>query len=125
MGQHCLLLMDMVRCSKKVRMKVNFRKKLKLWRLRESEVKEEFVEGLRANVMVMKIGVVSKEICLMQQVKLVVKLKTNPHILRRGGGIKMWILLYVERESSLGFGNRVKNEEDRKKHCDTKKMLRE
>ena len=75
--------------------------------------------------MVMKIGVVSKESCLMQQVKLNVKLKTNPHILRRGGGIKMWIQLCVERESSLGFGNRVKNEEDRKKHCDTKKMLRE
>ena len=32
--------------KKKVRRKVKFRKKLKLWRLRESEVKEEFAEGV-------------------------------------------------------------------------------
>ena len=44
MIQHCLLLMDMV-FKKKVRKKVKFRKKLKLWRLRESEGKEEFAEG--------------------------------------------------------------------------------
>ena len=42
-GEHCLLLMDMV-FKKKVRRKVKFRKKLKLWRLRETEVKEEFAE---------------------------------------------------------------------------------
>ena len=45
MIQHCLLLMDMV-FKKKVRKKVKFRKKLKLWRLRESEGKEEFAEGV-------------------------------------------------------------------------------
>ena len=45
MIQHCLLLMDMV-FKKKVRRKVKFRKKLKLWRLRESEGKEEFAEGV-------------------------------------------------------------------------------
>ena len=44
-SQHCLLLMDIV-FKKKVRRKVKFRKKLKLWRLRESEVKEEFAEGV-------------------------------------------------------------------------------
>ena len=43
-SQHFLLLMDMV-FKKKVRRKVKFRKKLKLWRSRESEVKEEFAEG--------------------------------------------------------------------------------
>ena len=37
--------MDMV-FKKKVRRKVKFRKKSKLRRLRESEVKEEFVEGV-------------------------------------------------------------------------------
>ena len=42
--QHCLLLMEMV-FKKKVRRKVKFRQKLKLWRLRESEVKE-FAEGV-------------------------------------------------------------------------------
>ena len=43
-SQHCLLLMDMV-FKKKVRRKVKFRKKLKLWRLRESEVREELLKG--------------------------------------------------------------------------------
>ena len=43
-SQNCLLLMDMV-FKKKVRRKVKFRKKLKLWRLRGSKVKEEFAEG--------------------------------------------------------------------------------
>ena len=38
-SQHCLLLMDMI-FKKKVKRKEKFRKKLKLWRLRESEVKE-------------------------------------------------------------------------------------
>ena len=46
-SQHCLLLMDIV-FKKKVRRKVTFRKKLKLWRLRESEVKEEFAEGVNS-----------------------------------------------------------------------------
>ena len=44
-SQHCLLSMDMV-FKKKVRSTVKFRKKLKLWRWRESEVKEEFAEGV-------------------------------------------------------------------------------
>ena len=42
---NCLQLMDMV-VRKKGRRKVKFRKKLKLWRLRESEVIEEFPEGV-------------------------------------------------------------------------------
>ena len=46
MSQHCLLLMDIV-FKKKVRRKVKFRKKLKLLRLRESEEKEEFAEGVK------------------------------------------------------------------------------
>ena len=46
--QLCLLLMYMV-LKKKVRRKVKFRKKLKLWCLRESEVKEEFAEGVNKN----------------------------------------------------------------------------
>ena len=44
-SKHCLLSMDMV-FKKKVKRKVKFRKKLKLWRLRKSEVKEEFAEGV-------------------------------------------------------------------------------
>ena len=50
-SQHSVLLIVMV-FNKKFRRKVKFRKKLKLWRLRESEVKQEFAEGV-TNVMVM------------------------------------------------------------------------
>ena len=39
--------------------------------------------------------------------EVLVMLKTNPFILKCGGGIKMWIWLCEERESYLGFGNRV------------------
>ena len=40
------------------------------------------------------------------------------------GGIKMWMWLYVERESYLGLRNSW-NEEERKKYCEAKKMIRE
>ena len=43
----------------------------------------------------------------MLQVKSVVMLKANPGILKRGVGIKLWIWLYVEGGSYLGFKNRV------------------
>ena len=43
MSQHCLLLKDMVL---KKKLKKELRKELKLWRLRESEVKEELGEGI-------------------------------------------------------------------------------
>ena len=35
-------------------------------------------------------------------------LKTNPGILKCGGGIKMWMWLGLERESYLELGNRVR-----------------
>ena len=44
--------------KKNVRRKVKFRKKLKLQRLRELELKEDFAEGLTTNVMVIEIRVV-------------------------------------------------------------------
>ena len=47
-------------------------------------------------------------------------LKANPGILKRDGGIKMWMWLCIERESYLGFGSSL-NEEDRKKYCEIKK----
>ena len=55
-SQNCMLI-DMV-FKKKVRRKAKSRKKLTLWRLGESEVKESLLKGLTTNVMVMKIGVV-------------------------------------------------------------------
>ena len=44
-SQHGLLLIDMV-LKRKVTRKVKFRKKLKLWRLRELQVKKQFAEGV-------------------------------------------------------------------------------
>ena len=41
----------------------------------------------------------------MLRVKFIIK--ANPCILKRGAGIKMWVWLYIERGSYLGFGNRV------------------
>ena len=35
-------------------------------------------------------------------------LKGNTGILKRRGGIKMWMWLCIERESYLGFRNRVR-----------------
>ena len=35
-------------------------------------------------------------------------LKANPGILKRGGGIKMWMWLCVERRNYLGFRNRFR-----------------
>ena len=46
-SQHCLLSMDMV-FEKKVRREVKLRTKLKLWRSSESEMKEEFREGVNS-----------------------------------------------------------------------------
>ena len=43
----------------------------------------------------------------MLQVKSVVILKTNPGILKRGGGIGMRMWFCVESTSSLRFGSRV------------------
>ena len=43
----------------------------------------------------------------MLRVKFVVILKTNSSILKRGGGIKMWMWLYEERGSCLSLGNKV------------------
>ena len=42
---HCAVLMDMA-FRKNVKRKVKFRKKLKLWRLGESKLKEEFADGV-------------------------------------------------------------------------------
>ena len=51
MSQHCLLLTDIQKMmfKKKVRRKVKFRKKCKLWRLSVLEVKEEFAERVNNN----------------------------------------------------------------------------
>ena len=51
-------------------------------------------------------------------------LRANPGILKRGGGIKMWMWLCVERESYLGFGNRVGMRKIGRNVLRQKKMLK-
>ena len=82
--------------------------------------KKSLLKGLATNVMVMKIVVVWKESCWMLWVKSVVIIKTNPGILKRGSGIKMWVWLCVEREL-FRVWKQSQNEEDRKKKCEAKK----
>ena len=59
--------------------------------------KKSLLKGLATNV-VMKIGMVWKEICLMLRVKSV----ANPGIPKRDGQIKMWMWLFVGRGFSMG-----------------------
>ena len=63
----------------------------------------------------------------MLQVKSVVILKANPGILKCGGRIKMWMWLCAEREreSCLGFGNRVRMRKIGRNIVRQKKILRE
>ena len=87
-SQHCLLLMDMV-FKKKVRRKIKFRKKLEVWRLRESEVKEEFAERVKNKCddnedwygLKRKFLDVASEVCGYT--------KGKPSHFTHGGGIKM------------------------------------
>ena len=51
--------------------------------------------------------------------------KGKPVILKRGGGIKVWMWLRLERESYLGFGKRVRMRKIGKNIVRQKKMLRE
>ena len=54
-------------------------------------------------------------------VKSVVILKANPGILKRGGEIKIWLWLCVERESYLEFGSRARMRKIGKKYCEAKR----
>ena len=93
-SQHCLLLMDIV-FKKKVRRKIKLRKKLKLWMLRKLEVKEEFAKGVNNKCDGNNDWCsLKKKVVSMLRLKSVVILKANPGLLKRGGGIKMWMWLW-------------------------------
>ena len=57
----------------------------------------------------------------MLRVRSVVILKANPGTLKRGGGIKVWMWLCVERGSYLRFGNRIGMRKIGRKYCEAKK----
>ena len=119
MSQHCLLLMDMV-FKKKVRRKVKFRKKLKLWRLRESEVKEEFAEGVNNKCdgnedwcgLKRRLLDVPSEVCGYTKGKY------------RHFGMWWWNndvdVTVCRKRKSFRIWKQSQNEEDRKKYCEAK-----
>ena len=118
--QHCLLLMDMV-FKEEVRRKVKFRKKLKLWRLRESEVKEEFVEGVNNKCdgnedwcgLKRKLLDVASEVCGYT--------KSKPrHFETRWWNKDVDVAVCRKREL-FRIWKQSRNEEDRKKYCEAKK----
>ena len=102
-----------------------FRKEIKLWKLRRSQVKEEFTEGVKSKCDGNVDWCVLKRKLLELRVKSVVILKANPCILKRGGGIKMWIWPCVERENYLEFESRARMRKIGKNIVRQKEMLRE
>ena len=123
-SQDCLLLMDMV-FRKKVKRKVKFRKKLKLWRLRESELKEEFAGGvnnkcdgnedwydLKSNLLD-----VASEVCGYT--------KGKPRHFETWWWNKDVDVAVCRKSELFRIWRQSRNEEDRKKYWEAKKMLRE
>ena len=123
-SQHCLLLLNMV-FKKKVSMKVKFRKKLKLWRLRESEVKEEFAEGVNHKCdgnkdwcgLKRKLLDVASEVCSYT--------KDKPRYFETWWWNRDVDVAVCRRRELFKIWKQSRNEEDRKKYCEAKKMLRE
>ena len=115
-SQHCLLYMYMM-FKEKVKRKVNFRKTLKPRRLRESDVQEEFAGGVNnkcdGNEDWCGFLDVASEVCGYTKGQ------------SRHFGIKIWMKLFVERESYLGFGSRAVIRQIGRNILRQKKMLRE
>ena len=119
-SQHCLLLMDMV-FKKKVRRKVKFRKKLKLWRLRVSEVKEEFAEGVNNKCdgnedwcgLKRKLLDVASEVCGYS--------KGKPRHFETWLRNKDVDMAVCRKRELFRISKQIRNEEDRKKYCEAKK----
>ena len=111
--------MDMV-FKKKVQRKVKFRKKLELWRLRESEVKEDFAAGVNNKCdgnedwcgLKRKLLDVVSEVCSYT--------KSKPRHFETWWWNKyMDVAVYRKREL-FRIWKQSQNEEDRKKYCEAK-----
>ena len=120
-SQHCLLLMDMV-FKIKVRRKVKFRKKFKLWRLRESEVKEEFAEEVNSKCdgnedwcgLKRKLLDVASEVCGYSNDK--------PRYFETWWRNKDVDVAVCRKRELFRIWKQSRNEEDRRKYCETKKL---
>ena len=118
-SQHCLLLTDMV-FKKKHRRKVKFRKKLKLWRLRESELKEEFAEGVNNKYNS------NEDWCGLKRKLLDVASDVCGYTKGKPRQFETWswnkdldVAVYRKREL-FRIWKQSQNEEDRKKYCEIK-----
>ena len=118
--------------KKKVRRKVKSRKKLKLWRLRESEVKEECAEGVKNKCegyegwfdLKRKLLDVASEVCGYSKGKSkhFKNVKANPNILKTWWWWNKDVDVVVCRKRELlRIWKQSRNEEDRKKYCEEKK----
>ena len=111
--------------KKKVRRKVKFRKKFKLWRLREAEVKKEFAEGVNNKCD----G--NEEWCSLEKKLLDVASEVCGYTKGKPRHFETWwwnkdVDVAVCRKRELfRIWKQSQNEKDRKKYCEPKKMLRE
>ena len=118
--EHCLLLMDVV-FKKKVGRKEKLRKKLKLWRLRVSEVKEEFAEGANNKCdgnedwygLKRKLLDVGSEVCG--------STKSNPRYFETWWWNKDVDVAPCRKGELFSIWKQSRNGEDRKKYCEAKK----
>ena len=119
-SQNCLLLMDMV-FRKKVKRTVKFRKKLKLLILRESELKEEFADGVNNKCdgnedwydLKGKLLDVASEVCGYT--------KGKPRHFETWWWNKDVDVAVCRKRELFRIWRQSRNEEDRKKYCKAKK----
>ena len=118
-SQHCRLLIDMV-FRKKVKRKVKFRKKLKLWRSRESELKE-FADGVSNKCddnedwydLKSKLLDVASEVCGYT--------KGKPRHFETWWWNKDVDVTVRRKRELFRIWRQGRNEEDRKKYCEARK----
>ena len=112
--------MDIV-FRKKVKRKVKFRKKLKIWRLRESELKEEFADGVNNKcdgnedwyVLKSKLLDVASEVCGYT--------KGKPRHFKTWWWNKDVDVAVHRKRELFRIWRQSRNEEYRKKYCNAKK----
>ena len=120
LNQDCLLSMNMT-FKKKVRSKVKFKKKLKLWMLKESEVKKEFAEWVNYKCdcnedwccLKRKLLDVASEVCYYT--------KGKPSYFQTWCSNKVVDVAVCRKRELFRIWKQSRNEGDRKKYCAAKK----
>ena len=122
-SEHCLLLMDTV-FKKKVRRKLKFSKKFKLWMWRELAVKEEFAEGVNN-----KWDGMVRLVCVLKRKLLDVTSEVCGYSKGKPSHFETWcwnkdvdVTVWRKREL-FRIWKQSRNEED-KKYCQVKKDVK-